>query len=164
MSLHETSFQVHCSMYAKSILIIEILCWTLSIALHIQYTYLKYTMFRKLNLLLSSAGKEESILVGPIRQNQSLSMANDTCLTATGYGLHDSGSTSGRGRRFLSIIQSPDHIRGPPSLLPNGCRGVHYLEVKRPECEADQWQPSTAEVKNNGAIPPLPYTSSWRGA
>jgi hypothetical protein len=23
---------------------------------------------------------------------------------------------------------------------------------------------STAEIKNGGAIPPLPYTSSWRGA
>jgi hypothetical protein len=30
--------------------------------------------------------------------------------------------------------------------------------------EADHSPPSNAEVKNGGAIPPLPNVSSWRGA
>jgi hypothetical protein len=37
------------------------------------------------------------------------------------------------------------------------------LGVKRPRRVSDHSSPSSAEVKNGGAIPPLPYTSSWRG-
>jgi hypothetical protein len=33
-------------------------------------------------------------------------------------------------------------------------------EVKRPGCEADHTPPSSARVKNNGAVHPLPNTSS----
>jgi hypothetical protein len=37
--------------------------------------------------------------------------------------------------------------------------------VKRQGREADGHSPSfSAEVKNGGAIPPLPHTSSWHGA
>jgi hypothetical protein len=36
--------------------------------------------------------------------------------------------------------------------------------VKLPGREADNPPPSSAVVKNGGAIPPLPYMSSWRGA
>jgi hypothetical protein len=36
--------------------------------------------------------------------------------------------------------------------------------VKRPEREADHSPPSSAEVKNGGAIPPLPHMYSWHGA
>jgi hypothetical protein len=39
-----------------------------------------------------------------------------------------------------------------------------YPEVKRPECEADHSPPSSAEVENGGATPPLPHTFSWRSA
>jgi hypothetical protein len=34
--------------------------------------------------------------------------------------------------------------------------------VKRPGCEADRSSPTSAEVKNGGAIHPLFHTSSWR--
>jgi hypothetical protein len=34
--------------------------------------------------------------------------------------------------------------------------------VKRPGCEGDYLLPSRAEAKKTAAIPPLPYTSSWR--
>jgi hypothetical protein len=34
--------------------------------------------------------------------------------------------------------------------------------VKQPEREADHSPPSSAEVKNHGAIPPLPHTSPWQ--
>jgi hypothetical protein len=36
------------------------------------------------------------------------------------------------------------------------------LGVKRPLHEVDHSSPSNAEVKNGGAISPLPHTSSWR--
>jgi hypothetical protein len=36
--------------------------------------------------------------------------------------------------------------------------------IKRPRCEADQWLPSSAEVKNGGAVSPLLHTSLWRSA
>jgi hypothetical protein len=35
---------------------------------------------------------------------------------------------------------------------------------KRPGCEVDHSTPSTAEVKNGGAIPPAPHVYSWRDA
>jgi hypothetical protein len=34
--------------------------------------------------------------------------------------------------------------------------------IKRQGCEADHSPPSSAEVKNGGAIPPLPDTFLWR--
>jgi hypothetical protein len=37
------------------------------------------------------------------------------------------------------------------------------LGVKGPRLEADHSPPTSTEVKNGGAIPPLSYTSSWRG-
>jgi hypothetical protein len=36
--------------------------------------------------------------------------------------------------------------------------------IKRPGREVDRSPPSSAEVKNGGAIYPFPHTSSWRGA
>jgi hypothetical protein len=38
------------------------------------------------------------------------------------------------------------------------------LGVKRPGREADHSPPSSAEVKNDGAITPDPHTSLWLGA
>jgi hypothetical protein len=35
--------------------------------------------------------------------------------------------------------------------------GALFLEVKRPEREADYSSPSSAEIKNGGAMPPLPH-------
>jgi hypothetical protein len=35
------------------------------------------------------------------------------------------------------------------------------VKVKRPGREADHSPSSSAELKNGGAIPPLPYKSSW---
>jgi hypothetical protein len=42
--------------------------------------------------------------------------------------------------------------------------GALSLGVKRPEREADHSPTSSAEVKNAWSYPPLPSTSSWRGA
>jgi hypothetical protein len=42
--------------------------------------------------------------------------------------------------------------------------GAVSPEVKRQGREDDHSPPSSAEVKNAGAIPPFPHTSSWNGA
>jgi hypothetical protein len=39
-----------------------------------------------------------------------------------------------------------------------------YTGVKRQGREVDHSPPSSAEIKNDGAIPPLPSMFSWRGA
>jgi hypothetical protein len=36
------------------------------------------------------------------------------------------------------------------------------MRVKRQEREADHLPPSSAEIKNGGAVPLLAHTSSWR--
>jgi hypothetical protein len=64
-------------------------------------------------------------------------------------------SIPGRGKRFFSNPQRSDRFWGPPTFSQG---------VKRPGHVADNSSPSGAEVKNGGAIPPLPHTSLWRDA
>jgi hypothetical protein len=45
--------------------------------------------------------------------------------------------------------------RTHPASYPVGT-GADFPEIKRPGREADHSPPSSAEVKNGGAIPPLP--------
>jgi hypothetical protein len=58
--------------------------------------------------------------------------------------------------RFFSSPQWSERLRGPPSLLISP-------GVKRPGREADHSPTSSAEVKNDGAVPTLPHVPSWRG-
>jgi hypothetical protein len=96
------------------------------------------------------------------RSKQNVYSATLICHIAAAYRLHDRGSTPGKGKRLFSTILCPDRLLGPPSLLSN----VHLfsLGVKRPGCEDHHSPASSAEVKNSGAIPPLPLTYSWRDA
>jgi hypothetical protein len=57
-------------------------------------------------------------------------------------------------RPALGPIHSP--IQWVPRALSRG--------VKRPGCEAVDSPPSSAEVKNDGAIPPLPHMCSCHNA
>jgi hypothetical protein len=75
----------------------------------------------------------------------------------TGYGLDGRDSIPGSAR-FFSSAQRPDRLWGSPSLLSSGYRGLFHGEVERPLGR------EAAEVKISGAIPPLLYSSSWRGA
>jgi hypothetical protein len=79
--------------------------------------------------------------------------------TATGDGLDCWGSIPGRGNIFLfatalGSTQSP--IQYVSRAFTPG--------VKGPGREVDHSPPSSAEVKNGGAISPFPHTSSWRSA
>jgi hypothetical protein len=79
--------------------------------------------------------------------------------TATGYGLGDRGSILGSDGRFFIFSTASTLVLGltqVPGALSSG--------EKWPMCEADHSRPSSAEVKNDGAIPPFPHTSSWRDA
>jgi hypothetical protein len=40
----------------------------------------------------------------------------------------------------------------------------YFPGLNRPGREADHSPPSSAEIKNGGCTPPLPHSSSWRGA
>jgi hypothetical protein len=66
---------------------------------------------------------------------------------------------SRQGQRF-SLLQDVQTGWGPPNFLSTGYWGLSP-GVKR---QADHSPPSSAGVKNGGAIPPLSETSSWRSA
>jgi hypothetical protein len=106
--------------------------------------YLPFHFFIIINITVSSKWKSQDSSVG---------------ITA-GYGLVYLGSISGSGKRFFSNPQCPDWIWGPPSLQHNRYKGLFPCGVKWPECEADHSHPSSAKVKNGGAIPPLYRMSS----
>jgi hypothetical protein len=84
--------------------------------------------------------------------------------TRTGYRLDDRGSIPVRGKRYFSTPQRPDRALGPTQPLIQRVPGALSPGVKRLRREADHSPPSSAEVKNGGAIPPLPYMSLWCGA
>jgi hypothetical protein len=79
-----------------------------------------------------------------------------------GYRLHGWRSIASRGKRFFSFPQFQDWLWVPPSHLSNGNQEL-FPGIMRPRHEADRSPPSSAEVKNSGAIPPLTHASSWHG-
>jgi hypothetical protein len=74
--------------------------------------------------------------------------------TGTAYGL------DGRGKTFLFSTASRPPV-GPTQLLIQWVLGAIFPGVERPGDETDHSPPTSAKVKNGGAIPPLPYTSLW---
>jgi hypothetical protein len=61
----------------------------------------------------------------------------------------------GQDGKFSSLPPHPNRLWGPPTLLPNGCRGTVTEGEKQPGREADHSHPSRVEVKNEWS-----YTSS----
>jgi hypothetical protein len=53
------------------------------------------------------------------------------------------------------VSHRPDRLCGPPNLLPNAYRGLFPVRVKRSVRESDHSSPSSADVKNDGSMPPL---------
>jgi hypothetical protein len=79
-----------------------------------------------------------------------------------GYGLEGRVSILGRGKIFLSSTTSRQTLGStelPMKLVPWALSPGE----KRQGREVDLSPPSNAEVKNGGAIPPLPYKSSRCG-
>jgi hypothetical protein len=77
----------------------------------------------------------------------------------TGYRFGGRGSIPGKDKIF-SLLHSVHTCSGVhPACYSMGI-GVSFPGVKRPGREADH-SPSSAEVKNVGAMPPLPHASSW---
>lgn len=61
----------------------------------------------------------------------------------------------------FSLIQRVKSRSGAHSLLSYGNRGLSPEQVKWPGREAHYSSVSSAEVKNDVAIPPLPHTPTW---
>jgi hypothetical protein len=78
---------------------------------------------------------------------------------ALGYDLESCSSLPGRGKIFY--FHSFQTGFGSHQSLIQWVRGAISPGVKRPRREVDYSPPSNAEVKNGGAIPPLPRMSSW---
>jgi hypothetical protein len=80
---------------------------------------------------------------------------------ATGYELERCGSIPGSGNIFLISTMSRPALG--PTLPPiQWVAGALSPKIKRLGREADYSPSSSAEVKNGGAIPPLPYVfMSW---
>jgi hypothetical protein len=70
-------------------------------------------------------------------------------------------SRQGRDISLLYSVQTGSEAH--PASYPMGT-GTNFKGVKRPERKADHSHPSSAEVKNGGAIPSLPHMSSWHSA
>jgi hypothetical protein len=73
------------------------------------------------------------------------------------------GSITSSAKMFTSSTQRSDRLWGPSCLLSNWYRGL-LPEVKEAGRKIDRSPPSSAEVKNGGAMLPLPYTYTWRTA
>jgi hypothetical protein len=63
------------------------------------------------------------------------------------------------GTRYFFVFTATRLVLRPTQLPIQRVPGV-----KRPVCEADDSPPSSAEVKNGGAMPPVPHMSSLRSA
>jgi hypothetical protein len=63
----------------------------------------------------------------------------------------------------LFTLQLPDRFWGHKDLDKMDIGGAPFQWVNRSGRETEYSHPSSAEVKNGRAIPPLHYTSSWRG-
>jgi hypothetical protein len=74
--------------------------------------------------------------------------------TATSSRLDGRASVPGSGKILFSSPQRPNRLWGPMNFLSNGYPGRHSRKKKRPRREADHLPPSSAGVKNGGAIPP----------
>jgi hypothetical protein len=70
------------------------------------------------------------------------------------------GFDSRHGKIFL-VSTASRPVLGPIHPPAQWVSGTTSPGVKRPGREADHSPPFSAEVKNGGAIPPLPHMSSW---
>jgi hypothetical protein len=96
-----------------------------------------------------------------IRINSNLYYINLGQLSQYNDGLWDwgPGFNSWKGPDMFFLC-----INSRPTLTPTHPLIQWITVLNRPEREADNSTISSAVVKNEGSVSPLPYTSSWRGA
>jgi hypothetical protein len=83
---------------------------------------------------------------------------------STDWKAEEPGLNFRQGQEIFLISIMPIPVLRPTQSSIQWVSGAVSQEVKRPGREADHAHPYSAEVKNCGAISPLPRTSSWRGA
>jgi hypothetical protein len=144
MLLYYHSFcYVHCYMFRSICIICRVDCCIIML-------YILHNSMQTIKILWLAA----------TLHNQFFCRSRDSSVgIATAYELDDRVSIPGRIKRLFFIPRCPDWLWGPPNLLSNGYWWLFLQGLKRKGREADQ-SPSNAEVKNIGAIPQLPHTSS----
>jgi hypothetical protein len=73
------------------------------------------------------------------------------------------GWIPGRGKRFF-LLRNVQTGSGAQPASYTRAPGAPSSGIRRLGREADRSSPPSVEVKNGGAIPPLPHVSSWSGA
>jgi hypothetical protein len=76
--------------------------------------------------------------------------------TSTSYGLDGRGSICDGNREYSLLHSVQTSSRAHPAFYAMDTGGS-LSGVKRPEHEAHHSPPSSTEVKNGGATPPLPH-------
>jgi hypothetical protein len=95
--------------------------------------------------------KKKPLLAFTLNIWRSRETRNSSVSIVTGYGLDGRGSVSGRDKRFFSS-QRVDRLWGPP---------IYWVPGPFPQGVKLTSPPSSAEVRNGGAVSPLPHKSSW---
>jgi hypothetical protein len=84
---------------------------------------------------------------------------NSSIDIATDYGLDGRGSIPSRDKGIFFYYTASKQALGPTQTPIQWIRETITPGIKQPGREADQSPPSSAQVKNGGAIPALPRTS-----
>jgi hypothetical protein len=84
---------------------------------------------------------------------------NSSVGIATDYGLDVWGLIPSRSKRFFSTPQCPDWLWILPACYPVGT-GSYFPRIKQLGRKTYHSSPPNAELKNEGAVPLLPYTFS----
>jgi hypothetical protein len=92
--------------------------------------------------------------------NKSWLIRDGSVVTAKGYGLDGRGPIPGSGKKCSLLHSVQTDFEAHPTSYTRGS-GCLSSKVKQPRRETDYRCPCSAEVKNDGAIPPFPHTSSW---
>jgi hypothetical protein len=82
----------------------------------------------------------------------------------TGFGLDCRGLITDRAKFFFLFYTASRPALGTTLPPIQWVSGLLSLGVKRLGREVDRSSPSSVEVKNGGAIPPLPHIYSWHRA
>jgi hypothetical protein len=126
--------------------------------LQVPNVFISSCLSSKANTMGNLRRKYQGIQSHPILRTEQLLHSHDYIYVgiALRYELKGPRFNSSQGQDFLFDAQRSDRFWSPPSLLFIGYRDLFPPGVKRHWHEADHNFPSSAEVKNGGAIRPIP--------